>query len=117
MNQLLVCIVLTALFVNGLDIATQPGMLLYFIRRWLNKLFIRTVAVKGTAENPQAINYRQVVSKWYYPLLYCIKCMPSVYGTLICLLLLPFGAHLLYAIPVVVVCSVALASILHTQYL
>ncbi len=107
MSELLTCIALTALFVNGLDIATQPGMLLYFIRRSLDKLFI-----SHPVDRPQP-----VVSKWYYPLLFCIKCMPSVYGTAICLLFLPCTWHLVYTIPVVVICSVALSAIIHSQYL
>lgn len=103
----LYCIVLTALFVNGLDIATQPGMLLYFIRRRLDSLFIK---------HPLT-SHQPVVNKLYYPLLYCIKCMPSVYGTIICFMFLPFTIHLLYTVPVVIVCSVALATVLHSQYL
>ena len=103
----LYCIMLTALFVNGLHIATQPNMLLHFIRSWLDGIFIKHPV---TRQQP-------VVSKWYYPLLYCIKCMPSVYGTIICLLFLPFNMHLVYTLPVVIICSVALATILHSQYL
>lgn len=107
MASIIICIAITALFVNGLDIATQPGMLLGFIRVKLDKIFISHPV---TAQQPK-------VSKLYYPILYCIKCMPSIYGTIICLLFLPFTIHLLYAIPVVIVCGVALSAIIHTQYL
>lgn len=107
MSQLALCILFTALFVNGLHIATQQNMILHFVKRWLDSIFIK----QSLAANAPK------VSKLYYPLLYCIKCMPSVYGAIICLVFLPFGWHLLISIPVVVICSVTLSTILHSQYL
>lgn len=140
MSQLALCILLTSLLVNGIEIATQQNMILHFVRRWLDKVFISHPAFtqkeleraeqklkeQGMNLDEIALKYGNTtkttilqpkISKLYYPILYCIKCMPSVYGTAICLIFLPFTWHLLYAIPVVVLCSVALASIIHTQYL
>src|SRR4051812_16483118 len=99
---LLYPILLTSLLVNGLQIATDEGMLLHFIKQRLDKIFI----------TQKASNRHKVVSKWYYPVLYCVRCMPSLWGAVICLVLLPFGVSLLWQIPVVVLCSVALATII-----
>lgn len=106
MSNLLFLVLLTSLFVNGLQIATSEGMLLNFIKKWLDTMFIT-----------QKILQRQpVVSRWYYPVLYCVKCMPSIYGTIICLLLLPTGLALLWQIPVVIICSVCLATVINSNY-
>jgi hypothetical protein len=107
MSSIIIAIILTALFVNGLQIATEDGMIGAPLRKWLDSIFI----------TQSAIQHKPKVAKVYYPILYCVKCMPSIYGTIICLLFLPFTWNLLYAIPVVIVCSVALSAIIHTQYL
>jgi len=91
------CIILTALFVNGLTIATDSGMILEPLKVWLNSKIGK--------------------SKIYKPLIGCVRCMPSIYGTLICLLLLPFGVSLLWQIPLIVVCSSALSAVINSQYI
>jgi hypothetical protein len=107
MSNLLLSIILTSLFVNGLQIATSDGMLLHFVKKRLDKIFIT-----------QKILQRQpIVSKWYYPILHCVKCMPSIYGTIICLLLLPHSAVLLWQIPLVILCSVCLATVINSNYI
>ncbi len=103
---ILLVIILTALFVNGLQIATEEGMLLHFIKQCLDKIFI----------TQKAVNRHKTISKWYYPILYCVRCMPSVYGTAICLLILPIEISLLWQIPLVILCSVSLATIIHSNY-
>ena len=53
---------LLILFVYGI---TQDGMPFHFVRRWLDRLFIDG---SGTAR------------KVYYPILYCVYCMSSLWG-------------------------------------
>lgn len=107
MIQVIFATIITAMLVNGLQIITGDRMVFEFVKKWLDKRFI-VQRVDKTAPD---------VAKIYYPILYCIKCMPSLYGTIICLLFLPFTWHLIYLIPVVCICSSALASIIHSQYL
>lgn len=91
------CIILTALFVNGLNIASQEGMILETTKKFLLEKI-------GTM-------------KIYKPLIGCVRCMPSIYGSIICLLFLPFHVELIYEIPVVIACSSTLATIIHSQYI
>lgn len=95
--MILTCVILTALSVNGLSIATDTGMILEPVKKW----------VKGKIGT----------KKIYKPLIGCVRCMPSIYGTLICLLVLPFGAALLWQVPLVIAASSALAAVINSQYL
>lgn len=53
---------LLILFIHGI---TCEGFPFYFVRKWLDKLWVDEC---GTA-------------KWYYyPILYCVYCMSSIYG-------------------------------------
>lgn len=99
------CIALTALVVNGLTIATGDGMILEKLKAWL--------IIKVTRD----VNGEPVTRKIYKPLIGCVKCMPSIYGTIICLCFLPFTVHLLYTIPVVILSSSTLAAIIHAYYI
>lgn len=96
-------IILTALAVNGVNIASGEGMILFTVKKWLKKALTRQCQVE-----PMAI---------YKPLIGCVKCMPSIYGTIICLCFLPLTPHLLYIIPIVILCSSTLATIIHSLYL
>jgi len=97
MIEVLSCILITALFVNGLNISTQDGMLLQPLKRYLYK------------------NIGEY--KLYKPLIGCVRCMPSIYGTTICILFLPISWHLIYLIPVVIACSSTVATIIHSLYI
>lgn len=90
-------ILLTALCVNGINIASEHGMILHSLKDFLLK---------------QIGNY-----KIYKPIIGCVRCMPSIYGTIICFCILPFNIHLLYLIPIVVLSSSTVATIIHSLYL
>lgn len=102
MLELLQVIVITSLFCNGLKVATEENMVLSFIREWLNKYLLYEEAGEF---KPRKI---------YYPLLYCVKCMPSIYGTAIALILLPLTPSLIYQIPIAIVCSSALSAVIYS---
>lgn len=114
MIDILLCVLISSLFCNGLKIATGENMLLHFVEVWLDRFFYpnrkevddwKNFASRGKEPTPQ-------VAKIYYPILYCIRCMPSIYGTLITLLFLPFHVELLWQIPLVIFCAVPVSTIL-----
>jgi hypothetical protein len=91
------CIILTALSVNGMNIATGEGMILEPLKKFLHS----------------KIGNKKI----YKPLIGCVKCMSSIYGAAICLLLLPFTIQLIYIIPIVILSSSTVATIIHSQYI
>jgi hypothetical protein len=116
MTDVIQAIIITSLICVGLDISTKPKMILYFIRRWLDSIFIKTEAYQQPVNDGYVIQERETVSSIYYPILYCIRCMASVYGLLVCLVYLPFTPHLIYQIPTVILGACALNTILNSQY-
>ena len=60
---------------------------------------------------------KEVVSKWYYPILYCPKCMPSLWGTLIyvgyCLM---YSKGDIFEYALTLACSVTISTIVATMY-
>ncbi len=97
MINLAFVIAFTALAVNGLTIATGEKMLLEPVYLWLRKKIGARIIFK--------------------PIIGCIKCMPSIYGTILCLLMLHFEANLIWEIPLVIACSSTVATIINQQYL
>jgi len=97
------CIVLTALTVNGVDIATGENMLLEPFKNWL-----KFKLTPNTGLYPLKI---------YKPIIGCVKCMPSIYGTVICLLILPFGVDLIWQLPIVILSSSTVATIINQNYI
>lgn len=95
---------LTGMFCNGLKIITGQRMLFQFVRDYLDRLFTKE-------ENCQLI-----VSKVYYPILFCIKCMPSVYGTILSLAFLPFSLNLLWQIPITCISASFISTALSQLY-
>lgn len=126
MTAILLCSVIVSLFCNGLKISTGEGMLLHFIKRGLDRVFMLTAIPDGVYYcNPTDIErHRQEMialaklrySKIYYPILHCIKCMPSIYGTAIAFIFFPITLHLLYQIPLVIFCSVTLNMVFYNFY-
>lgn len=109
--------VLIGLFCNGLYIATSEGMLLHFVRVWLNSIFIKSTTKIKTCENVCTTEVSEIkVSKVYYPILYCIKCMPSLYGAVIVLLVLPLSPALLWQFPIILISSIATSTIIYNLY-
>jgi len=98
------CILLTALVVNGMNIASGEGMILYSFKVWIRKALTN----RCKSNKPHPI-YKNLIS--------CVKCMPSIYGTAICLFLLPLNSHLIYLIPIVILSSSTVASIIHSLYI
>ena len=116
------CIILTALSVNGMNIATGEGMILEPLKKWLHKKLTYPVVTYFYGVNKSYYDKVNDVTEWrvrkiYKPLIGCVKCMPSIYGTAICLLMLPFTVQLLYIIPIVILSSSTVATIIHSQYI
>lgn len=97
MIQLTQVIVITALFVNGLSIATDTGMILEHVKAWI-KLKIGELKI-------------------YKPIIGCVRCMPSIYGTIIYLLLMPIDISIVWQLPIVIVASVSLSAVINSQYI
>lgn len=132
MIELIGLSVLIGLFCNGLYIATSEGMILHFVRVWLNSKFIysdtqrKMVQYYSKSTSYYDFNYAEnhvktevaeiKVSKVYYPILYCIRCMPSLYGTVIVLLVLPLSPALLWQLPIIIVSSIATSTIIYNLY-
>lgn len=90
-------IILTALCVNGLNIATGEAMILAPVKKFLlDKIGTKLI---------------------YKPLIGCVRCMPSIYGTALCFIFFPISLHLLYLIPIVILSSSTVATIIHSLYL
>lgn len=97
MIDILLTVLITALFVNGLIISTGENMILEPVKKWIQS----------------KIGERMI----YKPLIGCVKCMPSIYGTLICLCLFPADVSLIYQIPIVIACSSTVSTIIHQNYI
>ena len=105
-QTLLPTIIIISLFCNGLHVITRPGMLFDFFDRWLYALIFPKRSEDITKLHTQL----------YKPLLGCIKCMASVWGIVICLLVLPFTAHLFIQIPVACIAASALNAVVYQLY-
>lgn len=116
MYQILFCVLITALLCNGVYIATSENMLLYFIRERLDKLFYVTSVPVEDEDAPGTLKQQKIYRKIYWPILHCVKCMPSIYGTLVTLFFLPFTLELTWQIPLIVVCSVPVSAIIYHLY-
>ncbi len=104
MIDLLLLSVLVGLFCNGLQIVTDTNMILEPVSKWLDSKFVKDDGEEMT------------VNKLYFPILYCIRCMPSIYGTIFCLAFLPIGVSLLWQIPIVCISASATSTILSQLY-
>jgi len=91
------CIILTALFVNGLSISTDSGMIFEHVKAWIKS----------------KIGERKI----YKPIIGCVRCMPSIYGTIIYLLMMPIDINIVWQLPIVIVASVSLSAVINSQYI
>lgn len=91
------CIILTALFVNGLSIATDSGMIFEHVKAW--------------------IKLKVGEKKIYKPIIGCVRCMPSIYGTIIYMLMMPIDINIIWQLPIVIVASVSLSAVINSQYI
>lgn len=111
MIEILLLSIITALVCNGLKVATgNEKMILYPVKRFLDKHLLYIVELEGPG-GKKSIDIK--ARKIYYPILYCIKCMPSFYGAKLCILLLPFSFDLIYQIPLVILCASPIATIIN----
>ena len=100
---MITAIILTALFVNGLQVVTNPGMIFEFYHKWAKSQFSY---IKGCD-----------VNKWHFmykPVIGCAPCMCSIYGTAITLLTMPFTVDLIWQLPIILISSSALAKLLNS---
>lgn len=110
MIEIIYLSIITALVCNGLKIATDNDkMILYPVRKYLDKKFLYMAEVEYGGKKGLDVKAKKI----YYPILYCIKCMPSFYGLKLCLLFLPFSFALIYQIPLVILCASPIATILN----
>jgi hypothetical protein len=91
------CIILTALFVNGLSISTDSGMIFEHVKAWIKS----------------KIGERKI----YKPIIGCVRCMPSIYGTIIYLLMMPIDINIVWQLPIVIVASVSLSAVINSEYI
>lgn len=115
MPELIYIILLTGAFCNGLYIATSENMILWPIRYCLNQFFLIDNVPDADPDTLKAF-MRPIYSKWYYPILHCPRCMPSIYGTLLTLFFLPFTPELTWQIPFIVLCSCFVSTYFSTLY-
>ena len=99
-------IIIISLFCNGLYIVTRPGMLLEFFDRWLYQIIFPD----------RSEDIKPLHTQLYKPILGCIKCMASVWGVAISLILLPFSISLLFQIPLMCICASALNAVIYQLY-
>ena len=97
MTELLQIIVITGLFVNGLSISTDTGMIFEHVKAWIKSKI---------GEH-----------KIYKPIIGCVRCMPSIYGTIIYLLMMPIDINIVWQLPIVIVASVSLSAVINSQYI
>lgn len=107
-----------ALVVHGALIVTGKNMIFEFVRNWLDKKFIKVVAERLPNDE---IVYENNVSKCYYTILYCPRCMPSLWGTAVIITfvvagLIPLNWHLVYVYPITLLCAVTISTILSEFY-
>ncbi len=96
MIELLTLIILISLFCNGLFyLTTEEGMPLKFIDRWIDKRL----------DNKLLIFI-------YSPILGCITCMSSVWGTLLYWHFIGFTTESYYELPIVVISSAYLNTLM-----
>jgi len=105
-EHILQIVLIISLFCNGLYIITRPGMLFEFLDRWLYQLIFPK----------RSQDIKPFHTQLYKPILGCIKCMASVWGIFICLVMLKFSPALLFQIPVICICASALNAILFQLY-
>lgn len=97
MIELIQIIIITALFVNGLSISTDSGMIFEHVKAWIKS----------------KIGERKI----YKPIIGCVRCMPSIYGTIIYLLMMPIDINIVWQLPIVIVASVSLSAVINSQYI
>lgn len=119
MIDILLAVFITSLFVNGLIISTGENMILEPVKKWLQEKLVYAHVVEQFYEHERSRyditeNRQRMI---YKPIIGCVKCMPSIYGTLICICLLPLGVELIYQIPIVVACSSTVSTIIHQNYI
>ena len=97
MTELLQIIVITGLFVNGLSICADTRMIFEHVKAWIKS----------------KIGERKI----YKPIIGCVRCMPSIYGTIIYLLMMPIDINIVWQLPIVIVASVSLSAVINSQYI
>ena len=119
MIDILLAVLITSLFVNGLTISTGKNMVLEPVKKWLQEKLVYTHVVEQFYEHERSrydiTENRQLMI--YKPIIGCVKCMPSLYGSLICLCLFPADVSLIYQIPIVIACSSTVSTIIHQNYI
>jgi hypothetical protein len=103
MIELLAISIVIAAVCNGLIIVTSNGQLLYFVRQFMERVFVNT-------------NNEDEIHWLYKPLLLCPSCMPSIYGTAIYILHYGISYDMLFQLPIVLFCSVTFSTIINQQF-
>jgi len=119
MLEIIIPALIIGLVCNGLIIITGENMIFEFVKDWLDKYFMYTVP-ESTLKNGEII-YTKKARKIYYPILYCPRCMPSLWGTLTIITfvvagLMPLSWHLAYIYPLTLLCAVTMSTILSEMY-
>jgi len=93
-------IVIVSLFCNGLYIVSRPGKLFDFADNNLQSFMLGHIWFAG----------------FYKPILGCVRCMASLWGIALSLLMLPMDWSILWRIPIICISASALNAILFELY-
>lgn len=113
MQDVLLTALITALFVNATYIATGKNMIFESVRKALDKIFTYQVTELNQYQQPETKTHAK---KIYYPILYCPRCMPSLYGIPIAMLYLPKDYTFIYQYPLAVICAITISTIMSELY-
>lgn len=124
MIEILALSALIGVFCNGLILVTSEGQLLYPVRQLLESLLIKTheVVLEQGIDAHRLFHVKKKlkepkVNPLYRPLLGCATCMPSIWGTAIYLCFAGVTPEMWYQLPVTLIASSAISTIISQQYL
>lgn len=115
MERIIAFSIVIGLACHGLLIASGKNMILEPLKKWLDSVFITTTFQRTEPLGAQI--KKEKVSKIYYPILYCPRCMPSLWGSLVYFdWVLVHGGFDIVEYLLVLVCSVTVSTILAELY-
>lgn len=121
--ELLFTILITSLFCCGLSVASSEGMVLYFLRGWLDTVEDNIGILRNKVQvHPEdkemkfALKFAERLHYCFKPLILCTACMGSFWGIVIFIVLHGFNAHLMPLMAVSCLCSCFLNAFLMAKY-
>lgn len=82
--SILLTMIIVSTFCNGLHMISQKGMIFYFLRRWIDHKHEDNSAMLKDERIPfEEYEARERVLDVWNPIIMCVTCMASVWGTII----------------------------------